>query len=62
MTTEITRATRRKRTLWKRVKTGQAEMAKHRDAERNAARKIKKCQEKLYKKNWPKRTVEIQVI
>jgi hypothetical protein len=50
MTTEITRATRRKRTLWKRVKTGQAEMAKYRDAERNAARKIKKMPREIVKK------------
>jgi hypothetical protein len=50
MTREVTRAIRKKRRLWKRAKCGQEEVAKYREAEKDATEKIRNSKRNFEKK------------
>jgi hypothetical protein len=50
MTSEVTRAIRKKRRLWKRAECGQEEMVKYKEAKKEAKNKIRIAKRKFKKK------------
>jgi hypothetical protein len=50
ITREVTKAIRKKRRLWKKARCGQEEMAKYREAEKQAAKKIRNAKRNFEKK------------